>query len=131
MVAYGTILAQIYTSSAQLPVVGATVAVTQPTSGIQHRLIALRVTDKNGRTAPIQVPAPSRTQSLSPDVEDAQPFAPYDLWVQATGYEVAHIKDMQVFPSTQSIQKIALIPLPEHTPLRSRGEVFTIPPQDL
>ncbi len=128
---YGTLIAQIYTSQAQLPVAGATIAITQPSTNVHHRLIALRVTNKNGKISPVFLPTPPIRQSLSPDATDAPPFAQYDLWVQASGYEVALIQDMQVFPDTETIQKVELIPLPERTPLRSRGEMFQSPPQNL
>lgn len=128
---HGTLITQVYTSLAQLPVAGATIAITQPSKNSRHHLVALRVTDKNGKISPVVLPTPPMRQSLSPDATDAQPFAQYDLWVQATGYEVALIQDVQVFPSTETIQKVELIPLPEYTPLRSRGEMFQIPPQNL
>lgn len=131
MESYGSLIAQIYTSQAQIPVAGATVAVTQPTQDGQHKLIALRVTDKNGKIAPIQIATPPISQSLSPSTADVHPYAQYDLWVQATGYEVTRIENTQVFPQVETIQKVELIPLPEYTPLRVRGEVFPIPPQNL
>ena len=128
---HGTLISQIYTSQAQLPVAGATVAITQPTKNGRHHLTALRVTNKNGKIAPIELPTPPIDQSLSPSATDTQPFAQYDLWVQATGYEVALIQAVQVFPDTETIQKVDLIPLPERTPLRSRVEMFQISPQNL
>ena len=58
---------------AQLPVPGATVAVTQRAGGGRHTLLALRVTDENGRTAPIRVATPEPSASESPGTES--PFA--------------------------------------------------------
>ena len=50
MASIGTIVTRVYTSRAQLPVPGATVAVTQRAGGGRHTPLALRVTDENGRT---------------------------------------------------------------------------------
>ena len=47
MASIGTIVTRVYTSRAQLPVPGATVAVTQRAGGGRHTLLALRVTDEN------------------------------------------------------------------------------------
>ena len=51
----GTIMLRVYTSRAQLPVPGATVAVTQKSGGGRHTLLAVRTTDENGRIAPVRV----------------------------------------------------------------------------
>ena len=47
MASIGTIMLRIYTSRAQLPVPGATVAVTQKSGGGRHTLLAVRTTDEN------------------------------------------------------------------------------------
>ena len=49
MASIGTIMLRVYTSRAQLPVPGATVAVTQKSGGGRHTLLAVRTTDENGR----------------------------------------------------------------------------------
>ena len=59
------------------------------------------------------------------------PFSLCDVWGQASGFEVQLIEDVQIFPGTETIQNLELIPLPEQTPPRSRAEVVQIPPQDL
>ena len=79
MASIGTIVTRVYTSRAQLPVPGATVAVTQRAGGGRHTLLALRVTDENGRTAPIRVATPEPSASESPGTES--PFAVCDIWV--------------------------------------------------
>ena len=79
MASIGTIVTRVYTSRAQLPVPGATVAVTQRAGGGRHTL-ALRVTDENGRTAPIRVATPEPSASESPGTES--PFAVCDIWVE-------------------------------------------------
>ena len=48
MASVGTIMLRVYTSRAQLPVPGATVAVTQKSGGGRHTLLAVRTTDENG-----------------------------------------------------------------------------------
>ncbi len=125
----GELITQVYTSRAQIPIAGATVAITQPLSEDTHHWVSMRITNGNGKTPPLELPTPSPEESVAPD--GSTPFTPYDIWVQASGYELQRIQGVQIFPETTTLQKIELIPLPEHTPLRSRGEQFSIPPQDL
>ena len=129
MASIGTIVTRVDTSRAQLPVPGATVAVTQRAGGGRHTLLALRVTDENGRTAPIRVATPEPSASESPGTES--PFAVCDIWVEVPGYEMLLVENVQVFPNTETLQELELIPLPEQTSSSTRGEIVDIPPQDL
>ena len=119
MASIGTIVTRVYTSRAQLPVAG----------GGRHTLLALRVTDENGRTAPIRVATPEPSASESPGTES--PFAVCDIWVEVPGYEMLLVENVQVFPNTETLQELELIPLPEQTSSSTRGEIVDIPPQDL
>lgn len=129
MASTGTIIAQVYTSRAQVPIPGATVAITQKGAGGRHKLLAVRVTDQSGRTDPIVIPTPDLDASSFPG--DQTPFSLCDVWAEASGFEVQLVEDVQIFPDTETIQNLELIPLPEQAPLRSRAEVVQIPPQDL
>lgn len=95
----------------------------------RHTLLALRVTDENGRTAPIRVATPEPSASESPGTES--PFAVCDIWVEVPGYEMLLVENVQVFPNTETLQELELIPLPEQTSSSTRGEIVDIPPQDL
>ena len=129
MASTGTIIVQVHTSRAQVPIPGATVAITQKGAGGRHKLLAVRDTDQNGRTEPIVIPTPDIDASFFPGGQ--VPFSLCDVWGQASGFEVQLIEDVQIFPGTETIQNLELIPLPEQTPPRSRAEVVQIPPQDL
>lgn len=111
------------------PGAGRYVAVTQRAGGGRHTLLALRVTDENGRTAPIRVATPEPSASESPGTES--PFAVCDIWVEVPGYEMLLVENVQVFPNTETLQELELIPLPEQTSSSTRGEIVDIPPQDL
>ncbi len=123
MASVGTIMLRVYTSRAQLPVPGATVAVTQKSGGGRH------TTDENGRIAPVRVATPDPAASESPGTP--HPFASCDVWVEAPGYEMLYLENMQVFPNTETLQEVDLIPLPEQAPPASRGETVNVTPQEL
>ena len=129
MASVGTIMLRVYTSRAQLPVPGATVAVTQKSGGGRHTLLAVRTTDENGRIAPVRVATPDPAASESPGTPP--PFASCGAWVEAPGYEMLYLENMQVFPNTETLQEVDLIPLPEQAPPASRGETANVTPQEL
>ena len=122
-------MTRVYTSRAQIPVQGATVAMTQKTSGGRHTLLAVRVSDENGKTSPVRVNTPDLDASFYPGGE--VPFAQVDLWVESPGYEMLIVQDVQVFPDTETVQDLELIPLPEQVAPTTRTEVVQITPQDL
>ena len=129
MASIGTIVTRVYTSRAQLPVPGATVAVTQRAGGGRHTLLALRVTDENGRTAPIRVATPEPAASESPGTES--PFAVCDIWVEHTGYRMLHVEGVQIFPGVETRQDAELLPLPEHPAAGDMTTVVDVTPQPL
>ncbi len=105
----GTLEVWVTASRAQLPVEGATVAVTS--AGPENRtLLSLLVTDESGRAGPITLDAaPGGGMGLEPG--SPVPFADYALWVEHPAYEVARIERFQIFPGVESIQQINLLPL--------------------
>ena len=113
MAATGTILTRVFTSQAQIPVAGATVAFTQRGTEGHHTLLALRVTDANGRIAPVQVDTPDASASESPGT--VTPFAVCDIWAESPGYELLVVENVQIFAGTQTLQELELIPLPEQS----------------
>ena len=69
------------------------------------------------------------TRAVCPGTES--PFAVCDIWVEVPGYEMLLVENVQVFPNTETLQELELIPLPEQTSSSTRGEIVDIPPQDL
>ena len=129
MESVGTILTRVYTSRAQLPVEGATVAFLRREAGGKRELLAVRVTDRSGRTAPVEVSTPALSASEHPGTE--RPFAVCDIWAEAPGYELQAVDNVQVFPGTQTLQELELIPLPERAPAGTAQPPVDIPPQSL
>ena len=125
----GTLMLRVYTSRAQLPVPGATVAVTRKAAGGRHDLLAVRITDENGRIAPVEVDTPDQAASASPGTPS--PFSVCDVWVEAQGYELLFLENVQLFPGTETLQEAELIPLLEQAPLSARVESVNVTPQEL
>lgn len=117
----GTLQVWVTASRAQLPVKGATVAVTSAGSE-EQKLISLLVTDESGQAGPITLDAaPGGGMGLEPG--GPVPFADYALWVEHPEYEVARVKRFQIFPGVESVQHINLLPL--SSPIWEGDEVNT------
>lgn len=65
-------------------------------------------TDENGIVLVDDLEAPSRQYSMEPS--DNQPYAEYNILVNASGYNERFISAVQIFPGEEAIQNIELIP---------------------
>ena len=92
--------------------------------------IAVRLTNRNGRIAPIEVPVPDRSESLSPNPQE-RPFTVVNLYARLRGYEQIENENLQVFADTTTNQDLALIPLSELPGRWDQTEIFDTPPQNL
>ena len=125
----GRLRIRAYTAGGALPISGATVRIKGAEE--DNRLVAYTlVTDRDGLTQEITLPAPSVEYSLSPDPAE-QPYAVYDLEITAPGYYTKRISGLTVFSGVNSIQLINMIPdsgsnINEYP----RGNINTIIPEN-
>ena len=126
MPATGYLRLRAYESYAQLPLQDVAVTVTAS----DGTAIAMALTDRNGRIAPIPVPGPDRAESLSPDPAEP-PFAVVNLYAHKRGYERIESENLQLFADTTTVQDLAMIPLAELPGSRNQYELFDTPPQNL
>lgn len=126
MSATGYIQVRAFASTAQFPLENVAVTVTAP----DGTAIAMRVTDRNGRIAPIEIPVPDKSESLAPDPSET-PFAKVNLYAHLTGYERVEAVDVQVFAGTTTIWNLEMIPLSELPSTWDQTGIFPTPPQNL
>ena len=124
--ARGYITVHAFTSYAMIPLKDVAVTVTAS----DGTAIAVRLTDRNGRIAPIEVPVPDRSESLSPNPQE-RPFTVVNLYARLQGYEQIENENLQVFADTTTNQDLALIPLSELPGRWDQTEIFDTPPQNL
>ena len=128
MASIGYLIARVYTSSAQLPIENAAVAVTQTTpSGTKQ--LATRLTDSSGRTVPIPIASPDRQESLQPGT--VTPYTLVDVTVEYPGYERVLIEGLQIFSGVVTDQDVELLPLEELPQVYNMTEIIDIPAQEL
>jgi hypothetical protein len=126
----GALHVRVYTSQAEIPVVGAAVIVASRGTDGKYQLISLQETDDSGNIKPVRVDAPPAAESTSPE-QMAQPFAVVDVWVEHPGYEVMWLEEVQVFAGQQTRQNVELNPLVAGESWTERTDVRPIQPQNL
>lgn len=126
MPATGYIQVRAYTSTAQFPLKDVAITVTA-TDGTA---IAMRLTDRNGQVAPIEIPVPNKSESLAPDPGE-KPFTSVNLYARRKGYEQVESENLQVFADTTTIQNLEMIPLAELPQGWDQTVIFDTPPQNL
>lgn len=104
----GKLRIRAYTAGGALPVENALVKIRGAEE--DNRLVAYTlVTDFDGLTPEVRLPAPSLEYSLSPDPLEA-PYSVYDVEISAPGYYTKRISGLTVFPGVSSIQLVNMIP---------------------
>ena len=122
----GYITVHAYTSYARLPLPDVAITVTA-TDGTA---IAMALTDRSGKIAPIAIPVPDLSESQTPD-PGQRPFALVNLYARLRGYEQIENENLQVFANTVTDQNLEMIPLSELPGKWNQTAVFDTPPQNL
>ncbi len=115
-----------YTSVAQIPLENVAITVTA-TDGTA---IAMRLTDRNGSVAPIEVPVPELSAGQSPNT-GIRPYTAVNLYARLEGYEQVENENLQVFPNTATRLNLEMIPLSELPSAWDKTVVFDTPAQNL
>ena len=126
MSAIGYIQARAFTSSAQIPLRDVTVIITAP----DETAIAMRVTDRSGLIAPIEIPVPDLSESQDPGSPE-RPYALVNMYAYRNNFGVFESRNIQVFADTTTFQNIMLIPLSQLPSGTEDSMNVTTPPQNL
>ena len=128
----GRLRVRVYASNAELPLEGATVAVTSQEPGGKHRLISIQSTDSSGMIKPVVIAAPAAWESTSPPQAGAEaPFALCSVWAEYPGYAMLQIEGVQIFPGVETVQNMPMIPLPRGESSLQQRDIREIPAQSL
>ena len=128
----GRLSVRVYTTQAELPLEGSTVAVLQQGEGGRYRLLSLQATDSSGRIESIDIPAPAAGESTSPGTADSPDgFALCSVWAEHPGYAMLQMDGVQIFPGVETVQNMELTPLMRGQSSLQQRTVRDIPAQDL
>lgn len=122
----GYITVNAFTGVARIPLENVAIAVTAE----DGTAIALRLTDRNGKITPIEVPVPALSAGQTPDT-GIVPFTPVNLYARLEGYEQTENENLQVFPDTVTQLDLQLIPLSELPASWDKISIFDTPAQNL
>lgn len=126
MSSIGYIQVRAYTSYARLPLKDVAVTVTSP----DGTAIAMRLTDRNGKILPIEVPVPDKKESQQPEPGE-KPFTNVNLYARLAGFEQVDAEDLQVFADTITVQDLEMVPLSELPNQFDQSVRYRTPPQNL
>ncbi|MBR2465723.1 MAG: hypothetical protein IKB38_02185 [Clostridia bacterium] len=105
----GTLYIRAFTAGDALPTEGVLVRIKGANE--ENRLVEYSLlTDKNGLTERVTLPAPEKKYSTSPS-PDEQPYAIYDVEVFGGGFYRKRFFNVTVFDGTDSYQPVAMIPI--------------------
>ena len=126
MTEYGYVITKVFTSRGEIPISDASVVVVTADGG---EVLGARITDSNGKTAPVMVETPSVEMSESPN--NGIPFASVNLRISHPDYYTYYVRDAQVFSGQTSVQQAELIPLEENATTPFTLREFFVTPQNL
>ena len=124
--AIGYITIHAYTSTSQIPLQDVAIAITDP----EGDPIALRLTDRNGRIAPIAIPVPDLSASQRPDT-GIIPYTQINIYARKENYEQIEAENVQIFADIVTDQDLQMIPLSELPDSWTKTEIFRTTPQNL
>lgn len=107
----GTLKVNTYIAGDALPVPGALVRI-YGIDELNREQEHSRITDENGNTGPISLPAPSALLTLDKTAKE-RPYALYDVQITLDGFYTKDIKDIAVFGGAETILPVNMIPKTE------------------
>ena len=127
MASTGYIQVRAYTSTAQFPLKDVAVNITDAS----RNSIAMRLTNRDGQfTIPVPVETPDLSAGQQPNT-GVFPYTIVNLSARLDNYEEIDIDNLQVFPDTQTIQELEMIPLSEFPDAWNKVEIFDTSKQNL
>ena len=105
----GTMIVKTYTAGGALPVAKSVVRIRGGEE--ENRFVEFTLmTDVDGLTPKINLPAPQKNSSLSPNPKEA-PYAQYDIEISADGYYPKTITGVALFSDTDTFLPVNMFPV--------------------
>ena len=121
----GTLQISVVSALGMSPISGATVTISY--TGDPDSPIETLTTDESGQTPEINLKAPPREVSLTPDITE-QPYSEYNIQVTAEGFETVLVSGSEILAGAYSLQPIRMNPLDV---TEEEEKVVVIPPHTL
>ena len=108
---YGTLVIKTFAANEAVPIPSSKVTI-RGAEGVNSNIIRFILTDKDGITEDIKLPAPNITYSLTPNSK-IQPYSRYDVKIEKEGYYDKTIQDVPIFAGIKAVLPVNMIPLTE------------------
>ena len=121
----GYLIVKVSTASGAIPIEKASVIIQGKDENNQNILFSL-LTDRDGLTPKITLPAPSNELSQTPS-PSSKPYTVYNIDVFKQGYYPQHYNGVPIFPNVTAVQNAHIIPISEfdaQNPYTNDGEIF-------
>ena len=105
--ALGFLVVAVTAGQGAIPLPGALVAVSAQTEDGPVLYRSVR-TDASGRTPILELPAPAKSESMTPD--QPTPYLNYTVRVDLPCYQSAEVRDISIFPGIASTLPVQLSP---------------------
>ena len=106
----GSLIVRVTASGGSIPIENASVTVYNAAG--ESEVIAVRYTDKDGRTDTIFLDAPPRSLSESPDSGGIKPYSVYNVNVKKDGFYEVFNREVPIFDGVLAILPVNMIPMP-------------------
>lgn len=124
----GGLVVTVSTAGQTKPIQGAHVIISRR-EGKNEIILRSLITDGNGKTVKIELPAPPEANSTSPS--NKLGYSIYNIRVDYPGYYTIENIDVPIFPGIIAVQPVNMIPLPLDT-YQGKAKIFTeTEPEDL
>lgn len=121
---FGTIMVQVYTSRGKIPISEASILVKR-----EKEVLALAISDENGQSRVIEIPTPPLVETVVPP--KILPYTLVDVLVEHPNFIRKYLKNVQIFPETDSVLPVELLPLAEGGSSLVDETQIRLPVQDL
>ena len=121
----GFLIIKVSTANGTIPIENASVIVQGKDEYNQNILLSL-LTDRDGLTDRIPLPAPSSNLSQAP-TPSQKPYSTYNIDVFKEGYYPQHYNGVPIFQNVTAVQNAHIIPFAEPdslNPYTNKGQIF-------
>ena len=115
------------TAGGALPIHGARVKIYGAEES-NRDVIYLLLTDSDGTTASVSLPAPDKSLSQSPSPAES-PYSIYNVEISANGYYTRKINNLPIFSGIESYQIVGMIPSSQSDSTYPEGNTNTTIPE--
>lgn len=128
MASTGSIIFNVFTSDAKIPLEGATVLLRRQDP--PQEILGIRITNASGRTDPIMVLTKDISLGQTPD-SAVKPWVGCAAIIEHPDYERVFLNGIQLFPGIVTLQNVQMVPLRELDPDWDQDQDLNFTPQPI